>query len=143
MSWHATRPGEEAVETIRLRAAAARTKGDVVRIGVGHTDGARVDITLADDTNVYTVAVANQDIASGSIGEYVVKGTVQCTVTSDTYTAGHGLHILNGTVLNSDAVFEAYTGVVTLNDFAQVEEAGTAVTTIRATLTGRPFTAQT
>lgn len=130
-------------ETMKLRAAAARTKGDIVRIGVGHVDGAMVDITLADDTDVYMVAVAKEDIASGEIGEYIWRGRAQCTVTSDNYTRGHGLHLLNGTVLNSDAVAEARTGINTLNDFALVLEDGTAATTIEADLFGYAVTAQT
>lgn len=133
----------QAVETVMLQAAAARTKGDVVRISTGTSDGVPVDLTLADDTNIYRVAVALQDIASGDVGMYAVKGTVTCTVTSDNYTAGHGLHILNGTVLNSDAAAEAPTGEATLNDFAIVETGGTAVTSVVATLYGDAITAQT
>lgn len=135
---------EEAIKEIPLRAAAARVAGDVVRVGVGHVDGAHVDISIADNTDVYRVAVALESAASGDIYRAAVEGTVKATVSSDTYTRGHGLHILNGTVLNSDAVAEAPTGASTLNDFALVLEDGAAGTTsIKCNLRGDAITAQT
>jgi len=130
-------------KTIKLEAAAARTRGDVVRIGVGGSTGANVDITLADDTNIYTVAVCNENAATGDVYEAIVQGTTVMTVTSDTYTVGNGVHLLNGTVLNSDAAAEAPTGISTLNDFGVVLVGGTAVTEITATLYGDAVTAQT
>lgn len=136
-----TEAGKQGQEILLMTSAAARTKGDVVRIG--SSSAGLLDVTLADDTDVYKLAVANQDIASGVIGEYVVKGEVTCTVTSDNYTAGHGLHMLNGTVLNSDATAEKPNAAPANNDFAVVITGGTAVTEVVAYLYGDPITAQT
>ena len=125
-----------------FRAAAARVKGDVVRISTGHTSGYWTDVTLADDTSVYRVAVAAQDIASGAIGAYVTAGTCVCTVPSATYTVGDGLEILDGAVAGA-ATAEAPTGQTTLNDFAVIKVGGTTVTSVTATLHGFPITART
>lgn len=129
-------------ETEILEAAAARTSGDVVRISTGGSNGVNVDVALADDTNVYRVAVA-PSCDSGDIKAYVVKGTVKCTVPSGTYTAGNGLHILDGALADSGAAAEAPNGVTTNNDVGVILEGGTSVTEITVTLYGTAVTAQT
>lgn len=128
---------------VKLRAAAARTAGDIVRISTGHSDGVNADVALADDTNVYRVAVALEGIASGSVGLYAVEGTVRATVPSGNYTAGNGLDILDGAVRDSGAAAEAQTYQTTQNDFACILVGGTSVTEVTATLYGGPITAQT
>lgn len=133
----------QSVETKKLRAAAARTKGDVVRISTGHTAGVNADVSIADDTNVYRVAVALENAASGDVYNVAVKGTVPVTVPSGNYTAGDGLDILDGAVRDSTAAAEANSGISTLNDFAIIVTGGTSVTEVTATLFGDPITAQT
>lgn len=130
-------------ETIKLRAAAARTKGTLVRIGTGHTSGVNTDIALADDTNVYRVAVWSHDIASGGVGDAVAKGTVKVTVPSGNYTAGNGLHIVDGALADSAAAAEAPTGATTINDVGCIVVGGTSVTEVTVTLYGDPITGQT
>lgn len=131
------------VQTIKLRAAAARSKGDIIRISTGHADGALADVAIADDTNVYRVAVVMQSAASGDVYEAAIRGMVKATVPSGDYTAGNGLHILNGAVADSGAAAEAFTGVSTANDFAVIVEGGTSVTEVTVNLYGDPITAQT
>ena len=133
----------EVSRTIKLRAAAARTRGDVVRISTGHSDGVCADVSLADNTNVYRVAVAAENVASGDIYEAFVEGSCAVTVPSATYTAGDGLDILDGAVRDSATAAEARTGQTTLNDFAVIAIGGTTVTSVTATLFGDPITAQT
>src|SRR3990167_10947005 len=93
---------------IKLRAAAARSKGDVVRISTGHSDGVWADVSLADDTNVYRVAVCTQKAASGEIYEAVWMGTVDITVPSGTYTAGDGLKVLDGAIASTATAATAF-----------------------------------
>lgn len=138
----ATDVKSDGVETIKLRASANRTRGDVVKISTGHSDGVYSDATIVTDTTVYRVAVALQDIASGEIGEYAIKGTVDVTVPSGTYTAGNGLHIRAGAVADSGFAAEAPSGETTRNDFAVIQVGGTSVTSVTATLTGDPITGQ-
>lgn len=130
-------------ETGKLQASAARTKGDIVRISTGTTNGVNDDLTLADDTNVYRVAVWAQNAADNEVGEVYVKGTVTMTVPSGTYTAGHGLHIVDGAVADSTAAAEDASGEVANNDFAIIVVGGTSVTEVTATLYGVAITAQT
>ena len=143
MSSNITDVSSEPVQVMYIRAAAARSKGDLVRISTGHTSGVWVDVALADNTDVYRVAVCNQQVASGSIYQAVVKGTTSVTVPSATYTAGDGLDILDGAVRDSTAAAEAPTGQTTINDFAVILTGGTTVTSVVATLHGFPITAQT
>lgn len=131
------------VETIKLRAAAARAKGDVVRIGTGHADGVFADISLADDTNLYRVAVANEGAASGDVYEAVVKGTVDITVPSGNYTAGHGVKVLDGALASTGAAATAYDDLAANISLGIIVVGGTSVTTITVTLTGDRITATT
>ena len=131
------------VSCIRLRAAAARVKGDIVRIGTGHTDGVNVDISLADDTNVYRVAVAMEDAASGATYMAAYMGTVKCTVPSATYTAGDGLKVHNGAVADTATAATAFDNLSTNACFGCIAVGGTTVTEITATLYGDQHTATT
>lgn len=140
----ATNTNDTSVRTIKLVAAAARSKGDPVTISTGNaTEGVSNDASLADNTNVYRVAVALGDAASGDVYEAAVEGTVDVTVPSGTYTAGNGLHIINGAVADSSAAAEDASGEAANNDFAIVRETGTTVTTVKATLFGFAITGQT
>ena len=130
------------VEAIRLRAAAARVKGDLVRISTGHADGVNADLTLADDTNVYRIAVALEDAASGATYMAAYKGTVTVTVPSATYTAGNGLRIFDGAI-DEDGTAQAYDDLSTNTHFGLVAVGGTTVTSITATLYGDRVTAAT
>lgn len=139
-----TNANETGVQTQKLVAAAARSKGQLVRISTGNTTyGVNDDITIADDTNVYRVAVVNQDVASGSVYDAVHKGTVTLTVPSGTYTTGHGLKILDGAIASTGAAAGDSSGEVGDTSFAIIKEGGTSVTSIRATLYGFAFTATT
>lgn len=131
------------VETVKLRAAAARSPGDVVRMGTGHSDGCPVDITLADDTNIYRVAVAQETIASGSVGLYAWKGTVPITVPSGNYTAGNGVKVLDAALADSGAAATAFDALPTNISFGCIVTGGTSVTEITVTLHGDQFTATT
>lgn len=133
----------ESVETVKLKAAANRSPGDVVRISTGTTNGVCADLTIADNTNVYTVAVVLESASTNDVYLAARKGTVKVTVPSGNYTAGNGLDILDGAVRDSTAAAEAPTGVSTLNDFAVIVTGGTSVTEVVATLYGSAITAQT
>ena len=133
----------EAPQYIRLRAAAARTKGDPVRISTGHADGVQADVALADDTNVYRIAVAAENAASGDIYNAVIKGTTKMTVASGTYTAGDGVLVVDGAVADSSSAAQDRSGEVGNNDFGIIVTGGSSVTEITVTLFGDPFTATT
>ncbi len=128
-------------EYIWLKAAAARVKGAVVRIG--STSAGLVDVSLADNTDVYKVAVAHQDIASGDYGLYQTKGRCTITTPSITTVAGDGVDILDGAVRASTTTAEKPTGVSTLNDFGVVLTAATSSTSHDVYLYGDAITAQT
>ncbi len=131
------------VKTMHLRAAAARTKGTVVRIGTGHTSGCFTDVTLADDTNLYRVAVVNQDCASGAIYEAVTEGTVKITVPSGNYTVGNGVKILDGALADSGAAATAPDDLAANISIGCIVVGGTAVTEITVSLHGDRVTATT
>lgn len=104
--------------------------------------GGWVALALADDTNVYKIGIAMQATAASAWGLYQIEGDcANVVVTSDNYTAGHGLEILNGTAVNSDAAY-AWTSHAS-TDCAMVNEAGTAATAIDLILTNTMATAQT
>ncbi len=130
-------------ETAKLRAAAARTKGTVVRMGTGHTSGAYTDIALADDTNLYRVAVVNEDCASGAVYEAVVKGTVKITVPSGNYTVGNGVKIFDGALADSGAAATAPDDLAANISIGVIVVGGTSVTEITVTLHGDRVTATT
>ena len=125
------------------KASAARSQGDVVYLGMDSSGW--VDITRADDALVHHVAVADQSIASGDKGQYVVEGEVKITVPSGNYTAGHGLLILDGAIASTGAAFPAAAGVAgdAQTVFAAIKTGGTAVTEITVILHGKSFTATT
>lgn len=128
-------------EYVFLKAAVARTKGDIVRIG--SSSAGIIDVSLADNTDVYRVAVAAQDIASGSWGLYQVKGPCTVTTPSITSVAGQALDILDGAVRASGATAEKPNGVTSNNDFCVVLTAATSSTSHDVCLYGDPITAQT
>lgn len=97
---------------------------------------------LADDVNVYMIGVAIDAVAASAWGWYQVEGPISnVIVTSDNFTAGHGLEITSNTVVDSDAAY-AWTSHAS-TDFAMVNEAGTGVAAIDIILTGKMATAQT
>lgn len=130
-------------ETIKLRAAAARSKGDVVRISTGHADGVFADVSLADDTNLYRVAVALENAASGDTYEACYKGTVVMTVPSGNYTAGHGVKVLDGALASTGAAATAFDDLAANISMGIITVGGTSVTEITVTLTGDRITATT
>ncbi len=134
---------QEPQELILLRAAAARSKGTVVRISTGHADGVNADVALADDTNVYRVAVANRDAASGEIYDAVFRGTTQITVPSATYTAGHGVKVFDGALASTGAAAAARDGLAANTTIGVINVGGTSVTSITVTLYGDAFTGTT
>jgi hypothetical protein len=134
-------PDTYEVETEIVDAAAARTKGDVVRIGSSATG--IVDVSLADDTNVYRVGVVLHDAASGDKYLCATKGPVSATVPSATYTAANGLDILDGAVRDSTAAAEKPNGLSANNDFGVIMTGGTTVTSVTVYLYGDAVTAQT
>ena len=95
--------GKAMQKAIYCKSSAARSKGDVVYIGMDG-DGF-VDISLADDALVHCLGVWDQDVASGESGNVIVAGQVTMTVPSATYTEGNGLSILDGAVVDSAAAF--------------------------------------
>lgn len=130
-------------DTTTLRAAAARTKGTVVRIGTGHSSGCWTDIALADDTNLYRVAVVAQDVASGGTYQAITKGTCKITVPSGNYTAGNGVKILDGALADSGAAATAPDDLAANISLGVIVVGGTSVTEITVTLHGDRITATT
>ncbi len=131
------------VETIKLRAAAARTKGDCVRIGTGHTSGTFTDITLADDTNLYRVAVCLESCASGAVYEAAYKGTVDMTVPAGTWVVGDGVKVFDGALTPSAAAATAFDDLAANISLGVVNVGGVNPGSIRVTLTGDRITATT
>jgi predicted RecA/RadA family phage recombinase len=134
--------GDSPQVLIKMKATAARSKGDPVYIDMGSSG--LEDQTIADDTTVHYLAVAYDDIASGDYGDYVVQGEVNINIgTADDFTAGHGLDIDAGKVEDSDAGFSA-DGVADegQTDAGVVLETGTALTDVLVCLHGCPFTSQ-
>lgn len=129
------------VKTIKLRAAAARSKGDPVRIGTGHSSGTWTDISLASDTNLYRVAVALESAASGDVYEAAVQGTVDVTVPSGTYTAGNGVKVQGGALADTATAATAYDDLAANISLGCIAVGGTTVTSIKVTLTGDRITA--
>lgn len=145
MSSSTLKPTKKHCDTrkIKLRAAAARTKGTPVRCSTGHADGVFADVTIADDTNVYRIAVPTTNAASGEIYEAIWMGTCDITVPSGNYTAGNGLKVLDGAIADSGSAATAFDDLSTNISFGVIAVGGTSVTKITATLTGDKFTATT
>lgn len=134
-------PNDQGKEYVVLKAAAARTKGDIVKIG-SSAEGL-VDVALADDTTVYRIAVAAQDIPSGAYGLYQIKGRCTVTTPSITSVAGQALHVVDGAVAASGATAEKPNGVTSQNDFCVVMTAASSSTSHDVFLYGDPITGQT
>jgi len=134
---------DDKVEVIRLRAAAARTEGDPVWIAVPSAAGGVLDdVAISSSASVRRAAVALHDIASGDIGLYAVRGPVQMTVTSGSFTAYNGIESDGGNVEDSGG--SASVNCAEANtDFAVALESGTTVTTLRVYLLGEPYTSTT
>jgi hypothetical protein len=124
-----------------MQAASARTKGDVVRVGSSAVG--LVDVSIADDTDVYRVAVADMDIASGARGRYQITG--RCTITSPSLSvaAGDGLLILDGAVADSATTAQKPSGVTSNTHFAVNITASTSATTQDVFLYGDGITGTT
>lgn len=135
-------PGKDTGRSyIVMQASAARSKGDLVR--VGSSAQGLVDVSIADDTNVYRVAVAAGTIASGDRGLYQITGRCSVTTPSITSVAGDGLDILNGAIRASTTTAEKPNGLSTNNDFCVVLTAATSATSHDVFLYGDPITGQT
>lgn len=130
--------GQEA-SFITMKAASARSPGDGVYISMG-SDG-NVDLTIANNAAVHYFAIADMTIASGAFGLYCVKGGHVLTVPSATYTAGHGLLVTTGAIVDSTAVYPA-AGVAgeAKTNFGVICVGGTSVTSITVGLHGTSFT---
>lgn len=127
---------------VTAQAAAARTRGDVVYLTC--TSVGLLDVTLVDDTNIYYVAVAAENIASGARGTYQVAGRCDyLTSPSLSVAAGDGLLILDGAVADAGTTAQRPNGVVTNTHFACQLTATTASTTQDVYLYGQPITATT
>jgi hypothetical protein len=126
---------------ITMQAAAARTKGDVVRIGSSAVG--LLDVSLASNTESYRVAVADQNIASGDRGRYQLTGRCTITTPSITTVAGEAVDVHTGAVRASTATAEKPNGVVTNNDFAVVLTAATTATSHDVFLYGDTIVGQT
>lgn len=134
----------EVSRTIKLVAAAARKKGDLVGISTGNTThGVNNDASIADTTTPTRYACANQDAASGAVYSAVEKGTVRLTVPSGTYTTGHGLKMHDGAITTTGSAAGDATGEIGDNLIGIIKEGGTTVTQITATLYGFAVTPTT
>ena len=127
-----------------VRAAAARTKGDVVWLVSPATalDEVYTDVAVSSSATVRRAAVWLDSCASDDVGLVCIEGPVQATVTSGTFVAFDGLETDGGNVEGSgtDAVI---TGAAAATDFAICLEAGTTVTTLKIYLIGFPYTSST
>lgn len=131
-------------KTIKLVAAAARSKGDPAIISTGNaTEGVNNDASLADNTNIYRVVVAAQSAASGAVYSAYTEGTVKMTVPSGNYTKGNGVLILDGAVADAGAVAQDASGEATNTHFGIIHTGGTSVTEITVTLFGHAITGTT
>jgi len=129
----------DVVDTIRLRASAARAQGDVVWIAAPSAAGeVLADLVVSSSATTRRAAVALHAIDNGSIGLYAVRGPVQMTVTSGNFTLGHGIETDNAAVEDTAAP-AVVNGAVANVDFAVALESGTAVTTLKAYLLGMPY----
>jgi len=131
-------------EVVRMRAASARTKGDVVYMDMGITG--LIDMSVGDDNTVHFAAVAAHDIASGEHGLYYVQGYCDAKIDSSGTTAviGDGIDVLNGVVAPTDADFGSG-GVAgeAQQTLGVVLETSSANEIVLICLHGKAFTAQT
>ena len=126
-----------------VRAAAARTKGDVVWLAAPSAAGnVLADEAVSSSASVRRAAVWVQDCASGAIGLVCVKGPVQATVTSGSFVLGHGVETDGGKVEDSGSAASVSCAEAN-TDFAVALEAGTTVTTLKIYLLGESYTSTT
>jgi hypothetical protein len=132
----------DAQQVVRLRAAGARSRGDIVWIAAPASAGdVLADVAVSSSATVRRAAVALHDIASGDIGLYCVRGPVQATVTSGNFTLGEGIETDAG---NKEANGAAdVSGAETSIHFAVALESGTTVTTLKIFMLGMPYTSNT
>lgn len=137
-------PGlSDAQEVIAVRAAAARTTGDVVWLAAPSAAGnVLADVAVSSSASVRRAAVWVQDCASGDIGLVCVRGPVQATVTSGNFVLGHGIETDGGNVEDSGSA-AVVDGAVANGDFAVALESGTTVTTLKIYLLGMSYTSTT
>lgn len=124
-----------------LYTASALSKGAIRKLTVGANGFTAA--AIADDTTVYKVVVAAEDIEAGTQGLFYMAGPCVATVPSGNYTAANGLHVLNGAVADSGAAAELPNGVTSQNDFAYIVTGGTSVTSVTITLYPSAITGQT
>jgi len=129
--------GDNPQVVLKMKAASARSKGDPVYVDMD-SDGF-VDLTIASNTTVHRIAVAGEDIASGSFGDYIVQGEVSMTVASATYTSGNGLNVTTGAVVDGGAFSADGVADEGQVDFGVVKTTVTG-TTVVCVLHGGPFT---
>lgn len=130
-------------EIISVRAAAARTTGDIVWLAApSAAGGVLADVAVSSSASVRRAAVWVQDCASGAVGLVCVRGPVQATVTSGNFTLGHGIETDGGN--KEDSGSAANVSCAEANtDFAVALESGTTVTTLKIYLLGEPYTSST
>ena len=127
-----------------VRAAGARTKGDVKWLAVPATAGDEVmtDVDVSSSTDAFRACVWLDNCDSGDIGLVCVQGPVQATVTSGTFTAFHGIETDGGNIEDSGGT-AVITGLEANTDFAIALESGTTVTTLKIYLIGAPYASTT
>lgn len=124
---------------VTARAAAARTRGDVVKLSC--TANGLVDVALDDVTTIWYVMVAAENIASGERGTYQIAGRCDyLTSPSLSVAAGDGLLILDGAVADSGTTAQVPNGDVTRTHFACQLTATTSDTVQDVYLYGQPIT---
>jgi hypothetical protein len=122
---------------LKMKASADRSKGDAVYIDMD-SDGF-VDLTIASNTTVHYIAVANENITSGDTGDYVIQGEVKINVTEALYTAGNGLNVTTGAIVDGGAYPAGGVADEAQTDFGVIKTTETT-TTVLAVLHGEPFT---
>jgi hypothetical protein len=127
-------------EFLTAKATATRAVGDLVYISSDSTG--LVDLTIADDATVHRIARVCQAGASGDYLQYQTAGICTVTVPSATYTATHGLKVLDGAVASTGSTAAVIAGDANTS-FAAIKVGGTTVTEITIFLYGEKFTATT
>ena len=134
--------GESQAANTKMSSTASRSKGAFIYID--YSASGKVDLTPADDALVHHGAVVLKTMASGDVGMYQTEGVAKITVPSATYTAGNGVIILDGAIVDSSGVFPVG-GLAgqAQTVFAAILVGGVSVTEITVELHGKAFTATT
>ena len=113
MAWQkkAWDKGTQPVVYIMAEASANRTANDPVylTLGVGAVDGLAkyVDVSISNDAAVHQFAVCKQDATSGQMALYAIEGRTKVTLPSINTTAGDGLRVTTGALIDSTSPFSA------------------------------------